>query len=82
MRAKVKQSYRWNSIVLFSGCEFVKNEFRPVPVGHEEQATKQAELFIEPEKVDVPVVDLEGIIEPVKEKSIPVVMKQPAKRRH
>jgi hypothetical protein len=31
MEARIKASYRWNVTQAFSGREYVKNEFRPVP---------------------------------------------------
>lgn len=49
MKARVKVSYRWNSLIAFSGFEFVKGEFRPVPAGSEAQALEHDALEIEQE---------------------------------
>jgi len=74
MEAKLKENYRWNSVVLFSGREYVKNEFRFVPPEYEalaqaeeslevrQEAVKKSELVV---KVAVPIV--EPIVEPVAE---------------
>lgn len=45
MEAKVKPEHRWNMVKAFSGSEFVKDEFRPVPDGFEGAA--QAHPFLE-----------------------------------
>jgi hypothetical protein len=38
MQARVKKSARYGSIQAFSGLEFVKGDWRPVPAGFEEEA--------------------------------------------
>jgi hypothetical protein len=38
MQARVKNDSRYNRVVLFSGCEFVKTEWRPVPAESESDA--------------------------------------------
>jgi len=39
MEAKVKKSYRMGAVIAFSGVEFIRTEWRPVPAGFEAQAT-------------------------------------------
>ena len=51
MKAKVKQDYRWDNLRAFSGSEFVKYEYRPVPVGCEKEAKAHPALEIEAEIV-------------------------------
>lgn len=38
MKARVKNDYRWNVVRACGGAEFVKEEWRPVPPGMEEEA--------------------------------------------
>jgi len=38
MLARVKQDFRWKTVVAFSGFEYTKTEWRKVPAGLEEQA--------------------------------------------
>jgi hypothetical protein len=38
MEATVKPTHRWNTVMAFSGFEYVKGEYRPVPAGFEAQA--------------------------------------------
>ena len=45
MEARVKQDQRWNTIKAFSGQEFNKDEWRPVPNGFEKEAA--ANEFLE-----------------------------------
>lgn len=49
MRARVNPAWRWKSILALGGCEFVKGEYRPVPVEREDEARKHPYLEIEPE---------------------------------
>jgi hypothetical protein len=77
MEAKLKENHRWNSVVLFSGREYVKNEFRFVPPEYEALAQAEESLEVrqeaakEPEVVEVvepviPVID-EPVVEPTAE---------------
>jgi hypothetical protein len=45
MEARVKSSHRWNTVIAFSGSEFVKGEWRQVPAGLEDAA--QAPPFLD-----------------------------------
>lgn len=38
MQARVKQDFRWNTVIAFSGVEFIKAEWRNVPPGKERDA--------------------------------------------
>lgn len=49
MKVRVKPSYRWSVITAFSGREFVKSEWRPVPAGYEEAAKNHELLEVEEE---------------------------------
>jgi len=40
MEAIVKDSYKWNSVVAFTGREFIKREWRPVPSSHIDEAVR------------------------------------------
>jgi hypothetical protein len=57
MQAKVKADYRWK-FTRSCGVEFVKSEFRPVPVGREQEAQRNEFLEIEasPEPAPEPEV--------------------------
>ena len=46
MEAKVKDNARFNTYIFFSGHEFIKGDWRPVPVGSEEQARAEALLDV------------------------------------
>lgn len=61
MQAKVKNDYRWKTVVAFGGIEYVKNEWRPVPAGLEHNA--QAHPFLDVN--DVPAES--APVEPVKD---------------
>lgn len=57
MQARVKKDSRYGSITAFSGLEFVKTEWRPVPVGKEKEAERNPYLELdrpEPEAVKEP----------------------------
>lgn len=45
MYAKLKEAYRWPSVQLFAGHEYVKSEFRPVPDDRVDEALTQLELL-------------------------------------
>ncbi len=47
MKARVKDDFRWNTVMAFAGVEFVKDEFRPVPMGYEDEAKKHPYLEIQ-----------------------------------
>lgn len=47
MQAKIKPNYRWNSLIAFAGCEFVKTEYRPIPKEFENAALAHESLEIE-----------------------------------
>jgi hypothetical protein len=49
MQARVKQDFRWKTLIALGGVEFVKNEWRTVPPGKEKEA--QAHPFLEIEAV-------------------------------
>jgi len=46
MQAKVKQEYFLPSLIAFSGVEFIKKEWRPVPVGAEAEAEAHPNLDV------------------------------------
>jgi len=52
MEAKVKDSARFQTYVFFSGHEFVKGDWRPVPADSEAQARAEAVLEIREERKD------------------------------
>lgn len=98
MQARVKQDHRWKSVVAFSGHEFIKGEWREVPVGCELEAERHpfleiklvelAESGVEPE---IPHRDhIDPAPEPVKEpepvkaeaQNVLPPAKAPRKRRH
>lgn len=59
LEAKLKDSYYMNSIQLFSGREYVKGEWRPVPAGKEEQAQENDNLELrDSESAEVHVEEL------------------------
>lgn len=53
MEARVKQDARWKSITAFSGLEFVKMEWRPVPAGCEAEAKRNPFLEVREKPVEV-----------------------------
>lgn len=52
MEAKLKSSYKFPRAVLFSGHEFVKLEWRPVPAGFEDQARKDDRIEFRESKAE------------------------------
>jgi hypothetical protein len=54
MEVKIKKDYRWNSFIAFSGVEFVKYEFRPVPKGYEDLALADERFEVRQEAVKEP----------------------------
>lgn len=57
--ARAKDSFRAGPVIAFSGYEYVRYEWRPVPAGHEEEAKRHALLDLrllddEPEVVPEP----------------------------
>ncbi len=48
MLARVKQDYAAGPVMAFSGREYVRNEWREVPAGFEEQAKKHPLLDTQP----------------------------------
>jgi len=38
MQARIKQTARWGTLSFFSGVEYTKSEWRPVPHGKEDEA--------------------------------------------
>jgi hypothetical protein len=74
MRVRVTAGARYSTIQLFSGMEFVKSEWRPVPSWYEAEALKSGWLEIEPaapvvkKLVPIPV----PIEEPLEEEVLPL----------
>lgn len=60
MEAKVKQESRWGSITAFSGCEFVKSEWRAVPAGCEAEAMRNEYLETREKPVEVAPIEAEA----------------------
>jgi hypothetical protein len=56
MQAKIKQSSRYGTASLFSGVEFVKHEWRPVPAQYEDQARGHDLLEIREGKAEKEVI--------------------------
>ncbi len=55
--AKVKDDYRAGPVLAFSGHEYIRNEWRPVPLGSEKEAQAHALLDVrlaEPRKAGTP----------------------------
>lgn len=55
MQARVKADHRWKSLSAFSGHEYIKSEWRPVPAGYEAEAMTHPDLELDGE--------LDGIVE-------------------
>lgn len=70
MQARVKQSYRWSSLVALIGREFVKGEWRPVPAGMEEEAEANEFLEVKEATPPTPPVPESGEGEAAPEKEI------------
>ena len=52
MEAKLKNSYRWATVQLLNGTEFVKNEWRRVPAGLERAAKEEEYLDLRESRAD------------------------------
>jgi len=61
MRAKVKDDYRWRSVKLCAGTEFIKGTYSDVPAGFEAEAKRSGMLEFEPEPKPEPI---EIVIDP------------------
>ena len=55
MQARVKQDARYGIILAFSGVEFVKIEWREVPVGKEAEALRNQYLEVREPVVVIPI---------------------------
>jgi hypothetical protein len=80
MEARLRNTYRWPSAVLLQGREFVKEEFRPVPAGFEEEAGRYSflelrsageEEALEPDQIAAASADVQS--------DIAEALKRPAK---
>lgn len=60
MNARVKQSSRYGTMTAFTGFEFVKYEWRPVPAGCEDEARKHLYLDVDEGKNEVEAVVVEN----------------------
>jgi hypothetical protein len=56
MQARVKKSARYGSVQAFSGHEFVKHEWRPVPAGFEDEARRNEYLDVSEGKAEKMIV--------------------------
>lgn len=58
IQARVKPDHRWNVVKAFSGLEFIKSEYRDVPLEAEEQAKAHPFLetreYVPPEPEPIP----------------------------
>jgi hypothetical protein len=61
MQARIKKNARYPTLNFFSGVEFVKSEWRPVPPGREEEARANDWLEVADE---VPVARESGVAVP------------------
>ena len=60
LEARVVSGYRWSSVVALEGTEFIKSEFRPVPITREEEArnTRFLEVREKPEaQIEIKITD-------------------------
>ena len=46
LEAKLKENYRWPTVVALNGQEYIKTEFRPVPMDREEEARTNKALIV------------------------------------
>jgi hypothetical protein len=46
LEARVKENYRWFSVVALEGTEFIKSEWRPVPITREGEALRTGGLEV------------------------------------
>jgi len=58
MRARVKADCRWSSITAFGGLEMVRDEWRQVPAGCEDEARRNP--YLEVEELTAAGLDREG----------------------
>jgi hypothetical protein len=63
MEAKVKSDSRYRTIIAFSGMEFIKGEWRAVPVGCEAEAMRNEYLETQEKPVEVPAEKVEEVVE-------------------
>lgn len=68
MRVRITPGARYSVIRLFSGMEFVKSEWRPVPAQYEADAIKSGWLEVEP----IPVAEPTPEPEPVEAEPLPL----------
>jgi hypothetical protein len=78
MQARVRQDYRYKSIVALSGQEYVKGEWRPVPVEREKEAARHPFLDVREMPVKAMPIQTEPVVE---EKPAKVSDKKAAKGR-
>ena len=65
MLAKLKDSYRFDTAVFFSGLEFTKTTWTPIPAGLEEEAMQEPALEVTQKGLDT-LQELDAISKPVK----------------
>ena len=46
LEAKLKENYRWPTVVALNGQEYIKTEFRPVPMDREDEARTTEALIV------------------------------------
>jgi len=84
LEARVKTSYRWSSVVALEGTEFIKTEWRPVPINREDEARRTRELEVrerEEAKIEIKI-DASADADPQvdeKTKAIAEFLAQPSK---
>ena len=85
LEARVKDHYRWSSVVALDGVEFIKSEWRPVPMVREDEAKRTAFLEVrEVEEAKIKIkVEAESVAEvaPAEEPKAPAKKKKPAKKK-
>lgn len=81
MEAKVKQDCRYKSIVALSGQEYIKSEWRPIPVERETEAARHPFLDVREAPIETVVEKLPEISEISEEKPVKVSDKKAAKGR-
>lgn len=81
LEARLKDNYRWPSVVLLEGQEYVKNEWRPVPAGREAEAEGKAMLDVRAREAKEPAIEIVvDLSESADAESIADVMGLPAKK--
>jgi hypothetical protein len=78
MKARIKGNCRWGVITAFSGCEYVKYEFRNVPAPFESQAVNHPALEVEADENESKPEE----IEQGQAKAEPVNKSRPAGKKH